>query len=228
MVQGVQEGGGGSAARGGGEPGSVEAARALGQQLRRLRESVQLTQELMVKLHGGSKTSISRYENGDRIPRATYVRDLLEETRLRGVPLTEDALAAMWAMYERALGPVGGRNSERAALYAQEKQLWLVRDQEAQAAEELARLAAERDGLETDLGSGEDLARRQELDADVARIHEERALLARRRQRILTTMDRMSHPGDDPTERVLPPYGNRAPDSGIQVGHLAFPPGNAS
>ncbi|MER7983571.1 helix-turn-helix transcriptional regulator [Streptomyces sp. NPDC095817] len=60
-----------SAVEGLGEPGSAEATQALGRQLRRLRESAQLTQEVMVKLHGGSKTSISRYENGDRIPRTS-------------------------------------------------------------------------------------------------------------------------------------------------------------
>ncbi|MFF0509128.1 helix-turn-helix domain-containing protein [Streptomyces fimicarius] len=210
----------------------MEAARALGEQLRRLRERAQLTQDLMVKLRGGSKTSISRYESGDRIPRTSYVRALLEEADLGGVSLTEDARAAVWAMYERALGPVGGRNSERAALYAQEKQLRLVQEQERQAAAELARLAAERDGLKTE--SGADLVRREELDADAARIQEACALLARRRQQILTTIDRMPHPRDDyfeddgfgvkaltPAREPGPGHGNPLPAAVPPWQHLA-------
>ena len=202
MSEGEQAGDSGSAVEGVGEPGSVEAARALGEQLRRLRESVQLSQELMVRLHGGSKTSISRYENGDRIPLTSYVKALLEETDRRGQPLTDDALAAVWSMYERALGPLGGRNSERAALYAQEKQLRLVQAQEARATAELARLAAERDGLETETSA--DPVRRKKLDGNIARLQEHRAHLAQRRQQILTTLSAMPDPPGDGSTDVVP------------------------
>ncbi|MBV7249199.1 helix-turn-helix domain-containing protein [Streptomyces sp. MW-W600-10] len=201
----------------------MEAARALGKQLRRLRESAQLTQDLMVKLRGGSTTSISRYESGDRIPRTAYVKALLEEAALGGVSLTEDARAAVWALYERALGPVGGRNSERAALYAQEKQLRLVQEQEAQAVAELARLAAERDGLKTE--SGADLVRREELDSDGARIREACVLLARRRQQILATIGRMPHPRDDDFGvKVLSPAREPGPGQREPAPPAAVPP----
>ncbi|MGW1185131.1 helix-turn-helix domain-containing protein [Streptomyces drozdowiczii] len=213
---------GGSEVEGVGEPGSPEAARALGRQLRRLRENAQLTQDLMVKLHGGSKTSISRYENGDRIPRTDYVKALLEETEQRGRSLTDDALAAVWALYERALGPVGGRNSERAALYAQEKQLRLVQAQEAQAAGELARLAADREVLETQVGADAAL---RELDADRARIERHREHLARERRRIVAAIDAMPDPGEDGRSSTLVPLPGPPGTGSDQPTSLSVAPG---
>ncbi|WP_353962809.1 hypothetical protein [Streptomyces sp. NBC_01264] len=105
----------------------------------------------MVALHGGSITSVSRYENGDRLPRSAYVEALLEEAdRCGRAPLTTAVRELVTALYERALGPVGGRNSERAALYEQERALREVQDREA----ETARLLAEPAARSQDPGAG--------------------------------------------------------------------------
>ncbi|MER5934021.1 helix-turn-helix domain-containing protein [Streptomyces sp. NPDC002054] len=211
----------GAGLEGVGEPGSVAAARALGVQLRLLRENAKLSQRDLVALLGGSITSVSRYENGERLPRSAYVEALLEEADLRGpAPLTADVRELVTALYERALGPVGGRNSERAALYEQERALREVRDREAEATRLLGDLAAQRQDPRTDTGS------RESLDAQAAEVERLSAHLAVQRRQILRRIDRLlaGLPAENAVE-LEPGPGEPPPPEGVPgLGRSAVPP----
>ncbi|WP_327257104.1 helix-turn-helix domain-containing protein [Streptomyces sp. NBC_01244] len=224
MSEGDRRSGAGSGVEGAGEPGSVAAARALGEQLRLLRENAGLSQRAMVALHGGSITSVSRYENGDRLPRSAYVEALLEEADRRGrAPLTTAVRELVTALYERALGPVGGRNSERAALYEQERALREVQDREAETARLLAELAEPADqgqdpqaGTEASDGVGARAAQLERLSGH----------LAVQRQRILGEIDRLVArlPGEGSAELVPHQGMGPFPEPVSGTGHEAVPP----
>ncbi|MCJ0869286.1 helix-turn-helix domain-containing protein [Streptomyces sp. AP-93] len=224
--------GAGSGVEGAGEPGSVAAARALGEQLRLLRENAGLSQRAMVALHGGSITSVSRYENGDRLPRSAYVEALLEEADRRGrAPLTTAVRELVTALYERALGPVGGRNSERAALYEQERALREVQDREAETARLLAELAEPADQSQDPQAGAEPGDGADGVDARAAQLERLSGHLAVQRQRILGEIDHLLArlPGEGSAELVphrphrgIRPFPRLFPARAARL----FPPGD--
>ncbi|MET9856929.1 helix-turn-helix domain-containing protein [Streptomyces sp. NPDC006450] len=217
----MSESSGGAGVEGAGEPGSAAAARALGVQLRLLRENAGLSQRAMVALHGGSITSVSRYENGDRLPRSSYVEALLEEADRRGrTPLTTGVRELVTALYERALGPVGGRNSERAALYEQERALREVQDREAETARLLAELADQGQGLRADAEA------REALEARAAQLERLSGHLAVQRRQIVGRIDGLlaGLPAEH-TAELVPHTGTSPPSEGVSgAGRGGVPP----
>lgn len=84
--------------------GSEAARWALGRHLRGLFEGCGLSLRGFTRRYGFSPTAISRYLNGERLPRKAFLDALLaEHGRQAGAPLTEEARRLTFTLYRAAL-----------------------------------------------------------------------------------------------------------------------------